>query len=514
MPSGFEWVNDATLEELGTFTYKARYVPEDTNNYETIDDIDISVEVMNTKTVIIPNITTQDKTYDGTNDIAEIINISNLNKFDYELLNAYVSDSNVGNYTTIIKLKLTDNKFKNYSFDNGKQEKEFEVNIRIVPEKLTKPTLDNTTYVYNGLEQEVKLNNFDSSKLNITGNKMTNAGVSDVVISLKNSNYTWSDNTTDDITLKFVINKADINVTDNSKSATYRYDTNYHSIDMDVTSEMPIMIKFMDNENNYTLDRLPKYKDVGVYTIKYKVFIDDNYNEYTNEKTLTITNSAIVNNSTDYEGLFDNEEHSININIEPSDYTIKYSTDNKNYDLDELPKFKDVGEYTVYYKISKEGYDDLEGSNTVKIYGIKKFDDSITLKDNTLIVSDNSFNNLSNKITTYSTSTVFNHYDKNNELVTDDSIKTGDIIKILVNGTQEYEYKIAYLGDTSGDGKINYLDYVNVYNHIQKVKDPESNKKLLTDVYLLAADMSKDNKISYLDYVMIYNKIKELKGDN
>ena len=55
------------------------------------------------------------------------------------------------------------------------------------------------------------------------------------------------------------------------------------------------------------------------------------------------------------------------------------------------------------------------------------------------------------------------------------------------------------------------MDYVNVYNHIQKVKNPESNKKLLTGVYLIAADMSGDNKISYLDYVKIYNKIKELK---
>ena len=67
-------------------------------------------------------------------------------------------------------------------------------------------------------------------------------------------------------------------------------------------------------------------------------------------------------------------------------------------------------------------------------------------------------------------------------------------------------------GDTNGDGKINYLDYVNVYNHIQKTKHPENNKKLLVDEYLSAADMSKDNKISYLDYVRIYNKIKELKG--
>ena len=74
------------------------------------------------------------------------------------------------------------------------------------------------------------------------------------------------------------------------------------------------------------------------------------------------------------------------------------------------------------------------------------------------------------------------------------------------------EFIVIVPGDTSGDGVINYLDYVNVYNHIQKIKHPSSNKKELKDEYLLAADMSKDSKISYLDYVSIYNKIKALKG--
>lgn len=73
-------------------------------------------------------------------------------------------------------------------------------------------------------------------------------------------------------------------------------------------------------------------------------------------------------------------------------------------------------------------------------------------------------------------------------------------------------YTNIVMGDTSGDGNVNYLDYVKVYNHIQKEKHPESSKQLLKGPYLLAADMSKDNKITYLDYVKIYNKIKELKG--
>lgn len=110
--------------------------------------------------------------------------------------------------------------------------------------------------------------------------------------------------------------------------------------------------------------------------------------------------------------------------------------------------------------------------------------------------------------------TVGTNYDAIIDLGTKEYIYTGLEIKILNKTTNETikTYKCIVRGDTSGDGKINYLDYVNVYNHIKKVKHPELGKKLLTNEFAIAADMSGDNKINYLDYVKIYNKIKELKG--
>lgn len=71
--------------------------------------------------------------------------------------------------------------------------------------------------------------------------------------------------------------------------------------------------------------------------------------------------------------------------------------------------------------------------------------------------------------------------------------------------------KVIILGDVDGNNKINYLDYVAVYNHIQRQKNPKLAKKLLTIEQQKTADMNGDKKISYLDYVMIYNKIKSLK---
>ena len=91
---------------------------------------------------------------------------------------------------------------------------------------------------------------------------------------------------------------------------------------------------------------------------------------------------------------------------------------------------------------------------------------------------------------------------------------TGSKTRIYKDNNLFKEYTNIIRGEATGDGKINYLDYVSVYNHIVKTKNPSSNKTLLENEYLLAADMSGDNKISYLDYVYIYDKIKELKGGN
>lgn len=89
---------------------------------------------------------------------------------------------------------------------------------------------------------------------------------------------------------------------------------------------------------------------------------------------------------------------------------------------------------------------------------------------------------------------------------------TGGKSRILFGSKVVAEYTNVVRGDVNGDAKIGYADYVNVYNHIEKSKNPSSVNKLLTNEYFLAGDMSLDGKIGYADYVQIYNKIQELKG--
>ena len=86
--------------------------------------------------------------------------------------------------------------------------------------------------------------------------------------------------------------------------------------------------------------------------------------------TLTVKNGTIAYTAQGYEGTYDGQPHGITVTVTtPDDADITYSTDegdNKTYDA-EKPVFTKAGTYTVYYKIVKENYDTVTGSQKVII---------------------------------------------------------------------------------------------------------------------------------------------------
>lgn len=226
LPEHFEWMDGSQIiTESGEVVYKAKYVPTDTKNYETVENIDVTITVGNSKTIVSPEIVVGNKTYDGTTTIpTSNITVSNLESSEYSVVSAISSSADAGERTATIKLRLSNDKFEDYAFSNGQQEKEFTVNFEIL--------------------------------------------------------------------------KANINVTDNSKNVTIKHDGNPHSVEIDINSVPNATIKYMDSNDEYTLDEVPTYTNVGTYTTKYKVYINDNYNEYFGQKTLTIEDEItyIINN--------------------------------------------------------------------------------------------------------------------------------------------------------------------------------------------------------------------------
>lgn len=69
-----------------------------------------------------------------------------------------------------------------------------------------------------------------------------------------------------------------------------------------------------------------------------------------------------------YEGTYDAEQHSIDLVVtSPAEYTISYKTEEDGEWQSTKPTFKNVGTYTVYYKIEAEFHETIIGSKTVKI---------------------------------------------------------------------------------------------------------------------------------------------------
>lgn len=79
-----------------------------------------------------------------------------------------------------------------------------------------------------------------------------------------------------------------------------------------------------------------------------------------------------------FSGDYDGEEKGLIINGDTTDCEKLYSLDGENWDP-QMPKFTDAGEYTVHYKITKDGYVDLDGSALVSIKNKKVTEDKVEI---------------------------------------------------------------------------------------------------------------------------------------
>ena len=124
--------------------------------------------------------------------------------------------------------------------------------------------------------------------------------------------------------------------------------------------------------------------------------------------------SVTANNST---ATYDGKEHSTSVSAD-SGSTIKYGTASGQYNLSTMPKFTDAGVHTVYYKVTKENYEDVTGSVNITI---NKADGTATAsaKD---VVYGNAVNVIGTSSTNGSSYTIT--YKKSNEA---DSAYTGTV---------------------------------------------------------------------------------------
>ena len=157
-----------------------------------------------------------------------------------------------------------------------------------------------------------------------------------------------------------------------------------------ILENQDIIIDFSE----YNKNELGRYKII----IKYAPNPEIQTNYRVNVNISTQNQDESMYSIVGFNGFYDGLEKSLKITIPQNiEATILYSLDNQEFNLTTSPVFKDAGEYTVYYKITRYGFNDLVNSKTITI---KKVPLYITANDYTLTFGEElDMRNLTYKVT-------------------------------------------------------------------------------------------------------------------
>ena len=142
------------------------------------------------------------------------------------------------------------------------------------------------------------------------------------------------------------------------------YDEKAHGISVTVNSPTGAVVMYGTTDGKYDLDTSPEYTDAGDYTVYYQV-TKDKYTTVTGSAEVKIAKADMTVSATDYTGTYDEKAHGITV-IAPTGATVKYGTSASSCTEASLT-YTDADEYTVYYEVTKDNYNTVTGSATVKI---------------------------------------------------------------------------------------------------------------------------------------------------
>ena len=233
---------------------------------------DFTIHVVNKTDVNISGLSNNETfTYDGnpkkpTGTIS--VNAGTVNVDDLEVLyegtgsTTYSKDTaptNAGTYTVTYKVPDT----------NANYAGTFSVAFTIKKAQLEKVTLVENTFEYTGDEIVSDGSNFDSNKMNVSGDiKATNVGNYSITVSLKDKdNYEWKDGTTADLVLNWSITQA---------TPDYTVPTDLTGVKDNTLNDVTLPGRFTWNDASTVLT-------AGTHTYKAKYTPEDT----TNYKTIT-----------------------------------------------------------------------------------------------------------------------------------------------------------------------------------------------------------------------------------
>lgn len=141
------------------------------------------------------------------------------------------------------------------------------------------------------------------------------------------------------------------------------YDGKSHGITVDCGTDSATILYSTDGKTYST--KKPEYTDVGAYVTYYKVE-KDGYTTTAGSEIVRIKEAMIEFDADDSIIFYDGKNHSIDVSVKTDGCKVLYSEDGINF-TSKKPEYKEPGTYTVYYKIIKDNYETVTGSNTVTI---------------------------------------------------------------------------------------------------------------------------------------------------
>lgn len=141
------------------------------------------------------------------------------------------------------------------------------------------------------------------------------------------------------------------------------YDGKSHGITVDCKTDGATILYSTDGKTYST--KKPEYTNVGTYVTYYKVE-KDGYTTTTGSAVVKIKEATIEFDADDCIVFYDGKDHSIDLSVKTDGCKVLYSEDGINYSS-KKPEYKELGIYTVYYKIMRDNYATVTGSSTVTI---------------------------------------------------------------------------------------------------------------------------------------------------
>ena len=144
------------------------------------------------------------------------------------------------------------------------------------------------------------------------------------------------------------------------------YDGKAHSIVLNIATE-GVTATFATSEDGAYTATQPSFTEPGEYTVWFRLE-KEGYETVVGSANVTIKELAQIDYTVQgFNGYYDGKAHTIALNVATEGVTATFATSEGGAYTATQPSFTEPGEYTVWFRLEKEGYETVTGSASVAI---------------------------------------------------------------------------------------------------------------------------------------------------